>query len=112
MPAERPQAPATAGGLSPARRRLLRVMARIGFGEITGLRVRGGEPCFEPPPRAVRVVKLGCAADPGPGPDVDFALKAQVVELFERLDELGDGVVESIEVRHGLPCLLRLAAPA
>ncbi len=42
----------------------------------------------------------------GPRPEVskgDFALKAQVRELLVQLEALGNGVVECIEVKHGLP---------
>jgi hypothetical protein len=33
----------------------------------------------------------------------DFVLKAQLVEFFAWLDTLGDGVIERLEVQHGLP---------
>ena len=66
--------------------------------------VESGEPVFDPPPRIVREVKFG--GENGPRPELragDFALKTQVVELFEHLDRLGDGTLERLEVKHGLP---------
>jgi hypothetical protein len=33
----------------------------------------------------------------------DFVLKAQVVELLRYLDELQDGVIGSLEIKHSLP---------
>ena len=90
--------------LSPGRRRLLELMQQINFGRIDGVTVRGGEPLFDPSPRVVREIKFG--SENGPRPELgidDFVLKAQVVELFEHLDGLGDGKVGSIEVKYGLP---------
>ncbi len=96
--------------LSPARRRLLELMQLINFGRIENLIVRGGEPSLVPPPRVVREVKFG--GDNGPRPELatdDFRLKAQVVDLFRELDRLGDGTVEALEVKHGLPFRLLVA---
>jgi len=90
--------------LSPGRRRLLELMQQINFGRIDGIAVRDGEPIFDPPPRVVREIKFG--SENGPRPELgigDFALKAQVVELFAQLDELGDAKVGSIEIKYGLP---------
>jgi len=92
------------GALSPRRRAIIELMQRINFGRIEGLGVRGGEPVFDPPPRVVRTVKMG--GDNGPRPQArsaDFHLKREVVEFFEHLGRLGNGVVGCIEVRYGLP---------
>ena len=94
----------TKATLSPARRRLVRLTQRLNFGRIEGLLVKGGQPVFDPPPRVVREVKF--CAENGPRPEAakaDFALKAQVRELLDRLEAMGDGVVACIEVKHGLP---------
>ncbi len=91
--------------LSPARRRLVEKMQRLNFGRIEGLHVRSGEPAFDPPPRIIRSVKLG--GDNGPRHEAtkdDFMMKTAVRELFDILNQIGDGVVECIDVRHGLPC--------
>jgi hypothetical protein len=90
--------------LSPARCRLLELMQSIGFGRIENMIVRGGEPVFRPPPYVVREFKLTSDDDADPaGAAADFELKAQVVRLFRRLDKLGDGLVEMLEVKDGLP---------
>jgi hypothetical protein len=96
--------------LSPARRRLLEAHQRVNFGEIRGLRIHNGEPVFDPPPRLIYTIKLG--GDNGPRPELevnDFALKATVIELFWQLDRIGDGVIDRIEVRHGLPFLMTVS---
>ena len=90
--------------LSAPRRRLLELMQEINFGRIEGLAVRGGEPVLDPPPRVVREIKFG--GENGPRRELgsdDFALKAQAVEFFAHLSRLGDGTVEILEIKHGLP---------
>lgn len=90
--------------LPPAGERLVRLMQELNFGQVRDLVVRDGEPVFDPPPRVVREVKFG--GENGPRPEAakaDFALKVQVRELFAQLEALGDGLVECIEVKHGLP---------
>ena len=42
----------------------------------------------------------------------DFALKQQVIEMFDRLNRLPDGSVAVIHVQHGLPCRLTIEQPA
>ncbi|MCX5674887.1 MAG: hypothetical protein NTX87_07750 [Planctomycetota bacterium] len=90
--------------LSPRRRALVELMQHINFGRVEGLVVRGGEPVFDPPPRVIRAVKMG--GDNGGRPEMrltNFELRQEVLELFEHIERLGDGVVRCIEVKHGLP---------
>jgi hypothetical protein len=94
----------TKTSLSPGRRRLLELMQQINFGRIDGITVRDGEPLFDSSPRIVREIKF--CGENGPRAELgidDFALKAQVVELFEHLDGLVNGKIGSIEVKYGLP---------
>lgn len=87
-------------------RRLIALIQRIGFGRIESLRVAGGQPVFDPPPRVIREVKLGTEpanqkqADPS-----DFTVKRAVVDLLAELASVGTATV-AIEVRHGLPARL------
>ena len=90
--------------LPPARARMVRLMQELNFGQVRDLVVRDGEPVFDPPPRVVREVKFG--GDNGPRPEAaktDFALKAQVRDLFAQLEALGDGVIPCLEIQRGLP---------
>jgi hypothetical protein len=93
--------------LSTARRQLLILMARVNFGRIESFAVIGGEPALNDPEiRVYREVKLGGDAENGARPEVaepDFKLKAQVLHLFAQFDQLQDGRVEVLHVRHGLP---------
>ena len=77
------------------------------------LAIRGGQPVLDSPPEIVREVKFG--GENGPRPEAaieDFLLKAQVVEFFDQLRRLGDGVVESLEIKHGLPFRMTVREPA
>lgn len=95
----------TKSSLSMQQKQLLETMQKTNFGRIVGLMIRGGEPVFNPPPRIVKDVKLG-VADNDARPELqasDFALKREHIELFENLRRMGDGTVESIEIKSGLP---------
>lgn len=89
---------------------LLQAMQRIYFGTIDNLTVRRGEPCFDPPPKVTREIKLGVdVSNSPPPPDANFELKRAVIDLFEHLATLPNGTAVSIEVRHGLPSRLIVA---
>ncbi len=98
--------------LSDARRRLIRLMQSINFGTIEDLEVRGGEPMFSPPPRVVREIKFG--GENGPRPETalpDFAVKSPVADLLHSLTKIGDGTIERLEVRHGVPFRMKVEEP-
>jgi len=100
----------TKSSLSAALRNLLETMQGVNFGRIEGLRIHRGEPVFEPAPRIIRDVKLG-GGENGPRAELareEFALKSQVVELFQHLSQLPDGSSAVIHVAHGLPCRLTI----
>lgn len=90
--------------LSPARVWLLELMQDANFGRIENLAVIGGEPILDPRPVVVREHKFG--GENGPRPErgtADFLLKQQVIELFAFFDELQNGVIDVLEIKHGLP---------
>jgi hypothetical protein len=94
--------------LSAPRQKLLQAMRRNPFSNIEII-VRGGEPCFNPPPKITREIKLGLDAPASPPSDgSDFRLKKAVTDLFDHFDRLRD-VSVVIECRHGLPTRLIVA---
>ena len=102
--------------LPPAYRRLVRLMQSIGDGRLRHLHVRDGEPAFDPPPTAVRVLRLGRrnrgAPRSAPVPAAagrEFALRRGVPELVALLRGVDRGTVERLEVADGLPVLVELA---
>ena len=96
--------PKTKSSLLPSQRQLLELMQELNFGRIEDIQVRASEPVFDPAPRVIRKLKIG--GENGPRSEIscaDFWLKSQVVELLEAINNLGDGKVLAIEVKHGLP---------
>ncbi|MCG3180467.1 MAG: hypothetical protein BIFFINMI_02828 [Phycisphaerae bacterium] len=104
--AKSPQAAVSKGSLSPSFQRLIELMQRIGFGQILGLAVRNGEPDLVRGVRVVRTVKLAVDGEPQPQRGHNFAVRGEVVRLIQFLNQMGNGTVRRIEVRHGLPILL------
>jgi hypothetical protein len=102
----------TKKSLSCPRRRLVELFQEINFGRVLHLTVRDREPVLDPAPRIVRERKFG--GENGARPERasgDFALKVQILELCAALDELGDGVIDLIEVKNGLPFKMEVADP-
>jgi hypothetical protein len=94
----------TKKALSQAQRQLLELIQRYSFCEIKNLEVRGGEPVFDPAPQVTEVIKIGAGDDPRPEMNKkDFLLRAQIIELLEHINRVGDGRIAVIEVRHRLP---------
>jgi hypothetical protein len=90
--------------LSPAGARLVELMQWLNHGCIKELAVCGGEPVLTPLPRVVREIKFG--GENGPRPEItktDFEIKAPVRDLFAQFEAMGDGLVISLEIKHGLP---------
>lgn len=104
---------ATKRSLSPARRRLVELMQEVNFGRIESLRILDGDPTFDPPPRILRDVLFGKTNAPNAarGRD-DFALKEQVIELFDVFDRERSVAVESLVVQNGLPVRMTVAGTA
>lgn len=99
--------------LTPARRRLVEVMQRLNFGRLENVVVAEGDPVIDDSVAIVREVKF--SGDNGPRPELarpDFALKAQLRELFDQFDALRDFTALSLTVKHGLPFHMEVALPA
>ena len=99
----------TKSSLAPVARRLVEEMQRINYGRIEGLRVCGGLPVLDPKPRIVHETLLS-AAPSGRSADTasDFNLKPVVMELFQKLSSIGDGVILTLVVKNGLPHWLEI----
>jgi hypothetical protein len=102
----------TKSSLSPSQSRLVELLQQLNFGRVEGLRIRAGEPIFEPAPRIIQKLKIG--SENGPrveGALPDFWLKQQVIEMFETIARVGDGEILSIDVKYGLPFALEIERP-
>ena len=103
--------------LSTQRQRLVSQMSQMGFGRIEGLRVHQRQPLVVlaaglsagSPAGAGAAARHGAAAwSAHQFRAADFVLKRSVVELMKVLDTVGDGVVDRIELRFGLPVYVRV----
>ncbi|MFO0815308.1 MAG: hypothetical protein U0796_19000 [Gemmatales bacterium] len=94
--------------LSIPRQQLIEVMQRFAFCDIRHLPIVRGEPVLAGL-QVVHELKLGADNDPRIQLHLkDFILKKCQVELMEILDSVGDGVLESVEVKFGLPYRVRV----
>lgn len=90
--------------LSAPRQALVRLLQSINFGHIEGLEVRCGEPVFSPAPTVLVEVKLDSESESRREANLaDFELRAEVTRLMQQLDSLGDGAIDRIDVRYGVP---------
>jgi hypothetical protein len=88
--------------LSTAQLRVIAAIRRIGFGTIESLHVVGGQPCFESPPNLKQEIKFGSEFRAGAGLRAEEPT-AEDRQLLALIASIGDGVIDCIEVRHGLP---------
>ena len=87
-------------------------MLELNFGHIEDLHVKCGQPQFMPPPRVVQDIVFGRKNDIHPCREKpDFVLKKQVVELFEILEQVDEGIVRSLAVQNGRPVRMKHEKP-
>ena len=71
---------------------------------IEGLQLRDKDPVLDPPPVIIREIKF--AGDNSPRTDLsvdELARRLQTVDLFVLFDQIVDGTIDRLEVKHGLP---------
>jgi hypothetical protein len=101
--------PSTKSQLPARQAQLVDLMQKINFGTIEGLIVRDGLPVLKPRPRIVRDMKFGASnGSRNEAGLTDFALKSNVQELMATLSSLGNATILILEVRDGLPNLMRV----
>jgi len=96
--------------LSDPRIRLVELMQQVNYGRIQGLRVKNGEPVFDPPPSVLRLVLFG--KDNGPNAacmSESFTLKKKVTELFETFDHEQSLLIQELIIENGLPVRMIVA---
>ena len=89
----------------------MELMQQLCFGRIENLTIHAGEPTFDPPPKVSREFKFGPENARQLGPSDDFVLKSHFNELFDHLEQIGDGSIAVLEIRHGLPFRLVVEQP-
>jgi hypothetical protein len=90
--------------LSAPRQALIRRCQQLGFGTIRNLEVFDREPMFSPGVEVLFDVKLDSDKTSRPEQNLsDFVVCGEIRRLFKLLDTVGDGTIEHIEVRAGIP---------
>lgn len=90
--------------LSAPRHALVRLCQSIDYGQILDLHVRDREPVFNPAPTLLLDIKLDAECGGRPEAEMaDFTLCNEVCRLLDRIDELGEGRFDRVEVRAGIP---------
>ncbi|MBY0311768.1 MAG: hypothetical protein K2W85_06845 [Phycisphaerales bacterium] len=90
--------------LSSSRSRLVRTCQELNFGRIVNLKVERGEPVFGSGTAVIREVKFGADNTPRREAELsNFKLRDVVRELLDHLDQIGDGVIDELVIKHGLP---------
>ncbi len=102
--------------LTPAERNLIRLIQSIDRGRLHHLTVCNGQPSFEAPLTAVRLIDLRrpkTRSQPVTTPieTVDFALRREVMDLIFQIRAMKYGMIERLEVLHGLPTSAEVAEP-
>jgi hypothetical protein len=101
---ESPDVPLKKSALSRCQRQLVELMQDIRFGRIQHLHIAGGKPDLSQPFLVYRTVKIRGRTGPHPAAsNGDCLLKAEVIDLLAQIRRIGDGLIETIEIRDGLP---------
>jgi len=93
----------TKSDLTQPRQRFIELMQETNHGRIR-LEVRNCEPVFDPPPTVVRLFLFGKDNEPHASLGKnDFALKKEVIELFEIFDRERTLSIQELIIDDGLP---------
>jgi len=95
--------------LNKQQQQLIELMQSINFGRVLNISVVNGNPKFTSKTIIEREIKL--AGQNGVRPEIgqeDFIIKKEVSTLLEHLSLMGNGTVRQLEIKHGLPFLLRI----
>ena len=89
---------------SAKRKYLLRLMQENPYSRIDNLIIAFGDPVFEPTTKVIAEHRFGGNDGPRRQAELaDFVLKKEHVDLFRQFDEIGSGVILTLEVKGGLP---------
>lgn len=89
--------------------RLIAIAGEIRFGRFENLKIKESLPVLDPPPRLVRDVKLKSSESPAPFSQGE--VKDHVVAMIREFRLIGDGTVERLEIKNGLPFRIIVERP-
>lgn len=104
--------PLNGGTLSPSRQQLFELITRYEFSRIENVEILNSEPVIGCSLRILHEIKIGTDDARNQGSmGGDFPLQGAFVELFERIQGIGNGRIAVLEVRHHLPFRLVIERP-
>jgi hypothetical protein len=99
--------------LSPTKRILVDRAHEVQFGRIENLMIINGEPHFGTETRLIRTITFTGADNRSKSRVADdFPLKRPWIELFDHFALIGDGLIEKIDLKAGMPCFMSVEEPA
>lgn len=99
--------------LSVPHQKLVELMQSINFGSISNFLVTDGYPHFTLETVIEREIRLSAPKETRPElAKDDFVLKQEIMHLFDAFERIKNGSVCLLEIKHGLPFLVRMAEQA
>jgi hypothetical protein len=89
--------------LSAPRQSLVRLCQALNYGQIQMIEVRNGEPMLGSARVFTDLNLTGEDSNRPQGDLADFALRNEVCMLMVQIDELGNGIINRLDVRAGIP---------
>jgi len=94
--------------LSLARRRLVDNIRHWGFGCFEHLRIKDGDPVWDPPPEITSDIKFGNPSMSLPAHERDGrTLNQQFLQLFDEFDRRRNFTIKYLGFQNGLPLRMR-----
>lgn len=94
---------------SPKCQKFIELLQSINFGRVFNVHIKNGEPILTNSTVVEREIKFN--GHNGPRQELelkDFLLKQELVEFFDTLQSVNEGFINQIEIKHGLPFLMRI----
>ena len=99
--------------LSDQKRQLVQKIQTVFFGDMFNISVQNGEPIMTPDTVIEREIKLaGNPQNQYTKDHTNFLLKKEVLTLMEEITRMGNGTIIQLEIKHGLPFLIRIREQA
>ena len=89
--------------LSPQRKEFVLRLQELQYALIKGLRILNHEPVFAKETEVERRIAIGSKNRQAKSYPADFKIKQELLDFFEILDQMEDGVIPKITAVKGLP---------
>jgi len=98
--------------LIPEWQALIRAMQKLNFGHLDYLVVEDRVPRMEKSIIAVAEYRFNGSNGPSPEYELDdFTLKQSMIDFIDEIQALGNAIVDTVSVKHGLPFKMEVERP-